>query len=393
MSFVSRMQPHEFSGSKGKAPLLGQIDIELTERCNNNCLHCCINLPEDDAAAKVREMDTEFVKELLRQAADLGFLTVRFTGGEPTLRPDFAEIYLHARRLGMQVFLYTNARGITEELAALLSKYPPGGLVEVSVYGMNAGSYDRVARCSGAFEEFRRGVELLSVHKIPFIVKSPKLPFLKDEQKAFEEWASTIPAMDGLPGYSMNFEFRGRRDSPEKNNAIAQLRATPGETVAMFARQPGLFNEMAQFCSKFIGPQGDKLFGCGAGHEVCIDAYGFVQACLPLRHPDFGIDLHGTALKEALEERFPAILEARATNPEYLRRCANCFLKGLCEQCPAKSWAEHGTLDTPVEYLCDIAHAQARYLGLLEDDEHGWEVPDWKDRVARFAEINRKTNS
>jgi sulfatase maturation enzyme AslB (radical SAM superfamily) len=65
--------------------------------------------------------------------------------------------------------------------------------------------------------------------------------------------------------------------------------------------------------------------------------------------------------------------ELRATNPEYLRRCAKCFLKGLCEQCPAKSWAESGTLDTPVEYLCEVAHAQARYLGWLGKHEQGWE--------------------
>jgi sulfatase maturation enzyme AslB (radical SAM superfamily) len=61
----------------------------------------------------------------------------------------------------------------------------------------------------------------------------------------------------------------------------------------------------------------------------------------------------------------------RARNPEYLRRCARCFLKGFCEQCPAKSWSEHGNLDTPVEYLCEVAHAQARYMGWLADNAHG----------------------
>ena len=61
------------------------------------------------------------------------------------------------------------------------------------------------------------------------------------------------------------------------------------------------------------------------------------------------------------------------------------FLKGLCEQCPAKSWMEHGTLDTPVEYLCDVAHAQARYLGLIGDSEKAWEVTNGKERVERFA--------
>jgi hypothetical protein len=72
-----------------------------------------------------------------------------------------------------------------------------------------------------------------------------------------------------------------------------------------------------------------------------------------------------------------------ATNPDYLSRCARCFLKGLCEQCPAKSWGENGTLDTPVTYLCDVAHTQARYLGWLGENEKGWEVRDWQERVHR----------
>jgi hypothetical protein len=77
-------------------------------------------------------------------------------------------------------------------------------------------------------------------------------------------------------------------------------------------------------------------------------------------------------LSDALKQ-FAALRDLRATNPEYLRRCARCFLKGLCEQCPAKSWAEHGTLDTPVEYLCEVAHAQARWLGWLGENEYAWE--------------------
>ena len=60
-----------------------------------------------------------------------------------------------------------------------------------------------------------------------------------------------------------------------------------------------------------------------------------------------------------------------------------CFLKGLCEQCPAKSWTENGTLDTPVEYLCSVAHAQARWMGWLKDGEKAWEVKDWKERVGK----------
>jgi hypothetical protein len=75
----------------------------------------------------------------------------------------------------------------------------------------------------------------------------------------------------------------------------------------------------------------------------------------------------------------------RATHPDYLARCARCFLKGLCDQCPAKSWMEHGTLDTPVEYLCAVAHAKARHLGLLAEGENAWDVADWREQIDRFA--------
>jgi hypothetical protein len=81
----------------------------------------------------------------------------------------------------------------------------------------------------------------------------------------------------------------------------------------------------------------------------------------------------------------------RATNPDYLQRCAVCFLKGLCEQCPGKSWAEHGTLDTPVEYLCKMAHAQARWLGWLDNNEMGWTVIKWKERVKKGPKEDKKT--
>jgi MoaA/NifB/PqqE/SkfB family radical SAM enzyme len=401
--YSKKLKTNEIRLWQNKRPLLGQLDIELTERCNNACLHCLINRPEHDEGARSREMDTDFVKDLLRQAADLGCLTVRFTGGEPLLRGDFAELYLFARRLGMRVIIFTNARKISDGLADLFARVPPGRRVEVSVYGMKAATYDAAAGANGAFAEFRRGVDRLLARKIPFVVKGAILPPNKDELPEFEAWAAAIPSMDHLPSESMNFDLRARRDDPAKNERIRKLRLSPEETVQMLARDPRYVPGMREFCVKFMGPPGDQLFRCGAGHGTCIDAYGRAQMCMPLRHPDTVYDLRAGAasshpssdratgpresspLQYALTEFFPRLRETRATNPEYLRRCARCFLKGLCEQCPGKSWMEHGTLDTPVEYLCAVAHAQARYLGLLKDNENSWDVENGKERVARFA--------
>ncbi len=370
---------------KGAGPFLVHLDIELTERCDNDCVHCCVNLPENDARAKKRELSSEQWQGILRQAADLGALSVRFTGGEPLLREDFKELYLHARRLGLKVLLFTNARNITPELAALFVRIPPLEKVEVTAYGMRPGSYEAVSRKPGSYREFRNGVDLLLQNQIPFVVKGALLPASKKEIAEFESWAATIPWMDKPPSYSMAFDLRGRRDSLKKNRLINTLRATPEEILCALNRRRGAYrNEMLQFCRKFIGPPGKKLFNCGAGHGGCVDAYGFLQPCLSLRSPKLSYDLKKVTLRDALARIFPKLNAISATDPDYLKRCSRCFLKGLCEQCPARSWSEHGTLDTPVGYLCRVAHAQALDLGLLAEGEKGWEVSDWRDRINRM---------
>jgi radical SAM protein with 4Fe4S-binding SPASM domain len=362
-------------------PRLPSLDIELTERCDNDCIHCCINLPAGDTDAQAREMTTEQVTDILGQAADLGCLQVRLTGGEPLLRPDFEEIYLFARRLGLKALIYTNARRITPHLADLWAKVPPLEPIEVTVYGMHPESYEAISRAPGSFAQFRRGVDLLLDRGVPFIVKGVLLPPTRAEREEFEAWARTIPGMDKPPGYSMTFDLRNRRDDPEKNRVIESLRASPEDVLAILARDEAGFRiEMAEFAGKFMGPAGDRLFVCGAGRSLSIDAYGRAQPCMGVRAPELTVDVLSSSVVDALD-RFESLREMRATNPEYLRRCARCFLKGLCEQCPAKSWAEHGTLDTPVEYLCQIAQAQARHLGWLEKGEYPWEHERAHQRV------------
>lgn len=387
-AYAIRKSADEFAPG-GRRPLLGKIDIELTERCNNDCMHCCIDLPAGDAEARARELSTDQWKSVLTEAARLGAITARFTGGEPLLRTDFEELYLFARRLGLKVMLFTNARLITPHLADLLARVPPLEPIEVTVYGMTERSYEAVARADGSYDQFARGVALLLERRIAFIVKGALLPPNRGEMEAFEAWAATIPSMYRPPDCSMFFDLRGRRDSDERNALIRSVRVAPQEGVTVMARdRPAYVAEIREFCERFIGPQGDVLFSCGAGHGTCVDAYGFAQACLPLRHPETVVDLRegdairAGALGEVLTGFFRRLRERRATNPEYLCRCGRCFLKGLCEQCPAKSWAEHGTLDTPVEYLCEVAHVQARDLGLLREGESAWEVEEWRERLA-----------
>lgn len=386
-SYAVKVTPRDFSLWKNKRPLLQHLDMELTERCNNNCIHCYINLPVDDIGAKERELTTEEIKEILKEAATLGCLSVRFTGGEPLLRPDFEEIYVFTRKLGLKVRIFTNATLITPHLSKVFARIPPLKRMEITVYGMRKSSYENVTRVPGSFEAAWRGIALLLERQVPFVVKSAVLPPNKGELDEFEVWASTIQWMDKPPSYSMFFDLRCRRDSKNKNRRIKALRLSPEEGIRMLARRRSDYiSDMKEFCSKFMNTSGKMLFPCGAGLQGgCVDAYGILQPCMMLRHPAATYNLRNGFIEDAMRNFFPKIRKWKAGNAEYLVRCANCFLKGLCDQCPAKSWMEHGDLDTPVEYFCEIAHAQARDLGILEDGERAWEIGDCKQRKELLA--------
>jgi len=184
------------------------------------------------------------------------------------------------------------------------------------------------------------------------------------------------------------FDLRARRDSMKKNARISQLRRPPDDIVRIDSRrQESFLREMKEFCRMFLGTPGNKCFTCGAGDKRgCVDAYGMLQPCLLLRHPETLYDLKTGTLKDALMNFFPQMRSRKAGDPTYLIRCSRCFLKSLCDQCPAKSWMEHGALDSPVDYYCHVAHARARFLGLINQGEKAWEIEDWKTRRDLFLE-------
>jgi len=139
--------------AKPFASRLRQLDIELTERCNNDCIHCCINLPANDSDAQRREMTAAQVKDILKQASDLDCLQVRFTGGEPLLRPDFEQLYLYARRLGMKVLLSRTRASSRHTLPTCWRTSRHWYRWRLRSTGCHTESYEGVTRAPGSFAQ------------------------------------------------------------------------------------------------------------------------------------------------------------------------------------------------------------------------------------------------
>lgn len=125
-------------------PLL--VWIELTRRCNLRCPHCYI----DAGTARQDELSTHELMHLVGELADMGVWAVTFTGGEPTLHPDFVDLVKFARARGLLVGIATNGMFLSE---ALLDALPRDGvIISVSldnlhfVHGSPAGDFKVASR-------------------------------------------------------------------------------------------------------------------------------------------------------------------------------------------------------------------------------------------------------
>jgi len=360
---------------KGKG-LLSQVSMELTERCNNNCIHCYINLPANDEKVKKKEITFGEIRGIVDEAAKMGCLSWNLTGGEPLLREDFPDIYLYLKKRGMRITLFTNATLINSEIAGLFREYPPQN-IEVSIYGLNQKTYEAVTRNPGSFDAFRQGINLLKENRIPFTLKTAALPQNFDEIKKMRDFAKSLTGENLGLVLQLHLRSRFHPELHRERDRIKKLRLPPDKIMKILKQDKKRYRkDMERFCLKFLGtPRDDRLFICGAGVNGChIDAYNNFQLCILLRHPDCVYSLREGSFKEAWQEFTPRVRTIRVNNKKYREKCQQCFLQSLCEQCPAWSWMEHGVLDEPVEYLCEIAHTEAVWLGLLREGEKAWEI-------------------
>ncbi|HHT9135922.1 MAG TPA: radical SAM protein [Candidatus Wunengus sp. YC60] len=340
------------------------FDIEVTARCDNDCRHCYINLPEGDKAARERELTVAEIGDIAEQAAKLGAMWCLITGGEPLIRPDFPEIYLMLRRKGLLVSVFTNATMINEGHVALFRKYPPRD-VEVTVYGVTRKTYERVTRKPGSFGMFMNGLNMLMNNGVRVRLKAIAIRSNLAEQGAIAAFCREKTKDYSRFDPQLHLRYDG---DPMRNGEINAERLTPREVVALERADGERMKSMQQNCSTLINDefthQGcDHLFHCGAGNGSFNVGYdGTFRLCSSLCQANTVYDLRKGNLADAWFNFVPRVLDMRSHRKEYLDSCRSCPLVNLCLWCPAHAHLETGELDGATPYFCQVAHARADNL-------------------------------
>ena len=338
-----------------------EVSLEVTRRCPLECQHCYNNLAMGDLAARNRELTKEEYCSLLDELAEMGVLWLLFTGGEIFARKDFLEIYTYAKHKGFLITLFTNGILINEKIADYLREYPPFG-IEITLYGRTKQTYEALTGLPGSYERCMRGIRLLLDRGLPLKLKTVGTSLNKHEVIEMKQFAEE----------ELGVEFKfDSLINPRIDCSLAPLnvRLTPEDAVALdlywskVAADHKANLEREQ--SAAIGPR-KTVYSCGGGvNGFAIDPYGLMTICV-LSHRE-GYDIRQGNVTEGWEKFLFSVRQRERKRPS---KCTTCRIRSVCSMCPANGELESGDPESPVEFLCEVAHLRATALG-FEIPEHG----------------------
>jgi radical SAM protein with 4Fe4S-binding SPASM domain len=339
-SYQSRLN----TDSQGRnVPLSGSL--ELTTRCNLNCVHCYHAKPSSIANLLGSELTSKELLSILDQIVEAGCLWLLVTGGEPLLRRDFATVYRYAKKKGLLVTLFTNGTLVTPHVADLLAEWTPSS-IEVSLYGRTQATYEAVTGVPGSFKRCISGIESLLDRKLPLKLKSTLSTLNCHELPDMQRYAEEL-------GVEFRFDpvLIARLDG---SGAPTAFRIPPEQVIALDWTDERRVKEIREFAVRvFEPPPGpDLLYKCGAGvNTFHIDAEGRLTACLLSRQASY--DLRSRTFREGWQKFIPRVRGQKRTKRN---QCTDCALATLCGLCPGLAMLEHGDAEESIGYLCRIAH-------------------------------------
>lgn len=151
-----KIQKYAAKVDKGESIAIVQLQYDYT--CNFRCEHCSISKFRWKAKTGDRSLTVADVRELARQADEMGLAHFVITGGEPLLFPDFDEIVAAIDPQRFYITSDTNGWLLDEAKAKHLKSIGLDKL-QISIDSLSAENHDTFRRQKHSFERAMKGVD------------------------------------------------------------------------------------------------------------------------------------------------------------------------------------------------------------------------------------------
>jgi len=335
----------------------GQIQIEITGRCNMRCQHC-------RAANQLRkDMPVEQIIKIIRFARQFrpDGEDLVLSGGEPLMHRDFSEVLTQVRASGEKyVTLTTNGSLITENHLRLIS-----GLsftcfaLSVSMDSLDPASHDKFRGHKGAFSKATDALRLVAGCNIPSLIlcmRSTIRPSQIDEMGDIVRYArkmgcrrigfSAIQPAGRALGRSDLWMSKAQKRTflehvYELKKGFCDIEVTTNDPLKCLVCREGFSNK-----------EDELVFdGCGAAVTTFnVNSDGVMTPCALLDVPMMNV--FPMSVAEITEQYQKSSVVRNMLSMNLRGKCGNCHMKYQCGGCRARALAERGNY--------------------LEEDPHCW---------------------
>jgi radical SAM protein with 4Fe4S-binding SPASM domain len=325
------------------------VQLDLTWRCNENCVHCYLDHEGRG------ELSTAEIKDILRQLSAAGVFFLAISGGEPLLRSDCFEIMEYARSLQFNVKLKTNAVLIGPEQAERLRKLNIEQ-IQISIYSHRDEIHDAITKLPGSLQRSLNAIRLLKSQQLKVSITTVLMKPNRNDGQDVRRLADELGV-----GFNVDPTITPKMNG---DRAILDLGITFQELQNCF-NTPEFVGDVGEFCAPPLPVDGAVLDGspCSAGHSACyISPRGDVFPCV--QFPLSCGNLRETAFAE-IWKNSEALKEVRSIRVRDLPSCSICLHAGSCTRCPGLAFMEG---DMRGVSSADCEKSRARTLSIVHRD-------------------------
>jgi SynChlorMet cassette radical SAM/SPASM protein ScmF len=142
-------------------PPLTSVYIYAAGSCNLACRHCWIVPKFQPNGGNGPYVNFGYIEKAIREGKPLGLKSVKLTGGEPTLHPQFRELVSLIDDADLDITIETNGTLVDEKMAQFLHSKSHVSFISVSLDGALAETHDILRNVPGSYEQAISGIRNL----------------------------------------------------------------------------------------------------------------------------------------------------------------------------------------------------------------------------------------
>jgi radical SAM protein with 4Fe4S-binding SPASM domain len=251
-----------------------RMDLAITYRCNNDCPHCY-----NARARTYPELSTKDWQKIIDRLWEINVPHLIFTGGEPTLRDDLAELIAYAEHKGQITGLNTNGRKLRDQ--GYLEELVNAGLdhVQITLESHNPEIHDQMVNLSGAWNQTVQGLKNALASELFVMTNTTMLRNNRDSLGETLEFLGQI----GVPTVGLNaLIYAGR--GKEVGTGLREEELTPLLELArqktQLQGQKLIWYTPTQYCHFNPLEMNLGIKGCTAAlYNMCVEPDGGVIPC------------------------------------------------------------------------------------------------------------------